>query len=186
MLKGKILHNKELESKSVIYYIMNNYNLKISEQEIDLLSKYIAHFGYSNFNEIYTYKTKLIINITDNNSKDAYICYDYQTTGLSLIENNSTTDFTNKERTDFIFTRLGKMIIQTYDNFNTSIFFNYNSSSKIKINAYRDLIIPEDLEPDDIFDFSDNDTDFNKILSLKNRIDILKLNCNLIVKKGRR
>ena len=182
MLKGRIIHNKELEGKSVIYYIMNNYDLKLSEYEIDLLSKYLAYFGYSNYNEIYTYKTKLIINISDFNSNTAYICYDYPTSGISLIENNSTTDFTNKERTDFIFTRLGKMIIQTFDDFNTSTFFNYESSSKIEINEYRDLIIPDELEPDDIFDFSDNDTDFNKLLSLKAKIDILKINHNLIKK----
>lgn len=184
MSKGKIIHNKELETKSVIYYLMSHYHLRLTKEEIDLISKYLAYYGYSNYNEIFTYKTKLIINITDFNLNNAYICYDYQTTSLSLIENNATTDFTNKERTDFVFTRLGKRIIQTFNEFNTSIYFNYESSSKIDINEYRELIIPEDLEPDDIFDFSDNDNDFNKLLSLKAKIDILKIN-NLITSKGR-
>ncbi len=176
MDKSKVVHNKYAEIERIIYFLIDRYHFKLSEEEIRPLIKYLAYFNYLKFGEVLIYRNEVIIKVINTNTHIAYLSYNYNDSTISLIEEDAITNFTDKERTDYIYTSIGKMYMQTYNSFNTVAFFNCNTANKIDINEYRELIIPKDVEPDRFYSLNQNDSDFKKLVNLKMQIDILKAN----------
>ena len=174
---AKTICDKTKEIEGLIYYLSVKYSFKLSNSEIETLSKYLAYYNYCYFDEVLVYQNQFVLKI--HNSKDnlAYISYNYLDTSISLIEENALTNFTEKERIDYIFTSQGKMIFQTIDDFNLIAFFNYETSKNININEYREIEIPQNIEPDAIISLNSTD-DFDKLVTLKIKIELLKLNYN--------
>ena len=163
--------------KSIIYDIVNKFSLELNENDLDTLITYLAYFNYYTFKqELFSYQDQLIVIVYSTDDQTGYIKFDQTNHTIVFIEDCIITDFTSKERTDVIYTPLGKCIVYSFNDFNTAIYFNPNSSKKIRILSDRSLSIPKNLEPDDIKDFSNNPEDFYKILEEYNYSRIIKLN----------
>ena len=161
--------------KGLLQKIFNKFIIQIDEEDLETISSYLVHCNYFLFCDIYYHNSQIALSIKNNNGEYAYLVYDYRFNSIILKEPTATTDFTSKERTDFIFTHAGKIILQTIDDFNISVLFNFKKSKKIKIDKYRQVFIPLDLEPDDIFEFKDNPNDLYKLLSIRNKAEIIKM-----------
>ena len=176
--------NKLLTMKCLLQKIFNKFKIQIDEKDLETISYYLAYCNYFLFCDIYYYSSQIAFTIKNTNGEYAYLVYDYRFNSIILKEPTATTDFTSKERTDFIFTHEGKTILQTIDDFNISVLFNSKKAKKIKIDKYRRIYIPLDLEPDDLFDFKDNPNDLYKLLSIRNKAEIIKmLNSDLFKKE---
>ena len=180
---AKIISNKVNDTYGILCYLMSRYHLELSTSELETLSKYLSYYNYTTYGENTFYDNngniRFLQSIKNTNGEVAHLIYNYSSSELTLVEGNSTTNFTEGERIDFIFTKTGKMILQTFNGFNQMLFYNEKSSRKIRINKYREVFIPKNLEPDDLFDFSDNDSDFYKLISIKSKINLIKLNIQL-------
>ena len=176
--------NKYNDMKCVLLRIIKKFKINITEDELETLSTYLVHSNYYYFTYIYYYNSRIVIGIDNTNGDNAYLIYDSNYGITTFVESDAITDFTNKERTDFIYTNNGKMIIQTINDYNVSVFFDTKASRKIRIDKYRKAHFPKDLEPTDIFDFSDNPTDLYKLLSIQTKVNILKMQNSHLLEKG--
>lgn len=178
---AKTISNKYDDTFGILCYLMNSFDLSLSIKEVEDLAQYLSFYNYTTYKESYYYghdgaKNKFVQAILNTNGETAYIIYDYRSNELTLVEPNSTTNFTEGERIDFIFTRTGKIVLQTFDEFNKTYFYDEEKSQNIEIDEYREVLIPSNLEPDDLLDFSDNSSDFYKLVSIRNKVELIKLN----------
>ena len=178
---AKTISNKYEDTFGILCYLMNSFDLSLSIKEVEDLAEYLSFYNYNTYKESYNYghngiKYKFVQAVLNTNGEIAYIIYDYRSNELTLVEPNSTTNFTEGERIDFIFTRTGKIVLQTFDEFNKTYFYDEEKSQNIEIDEYREVLIPSNLEPDDLLDFSDNNSDFYKLVSIRNKVELIKLN----------
>ena len=178
---AKTISNKYEDTFGILCYLMNSFDLSLSIKEVEDLAEYLSFYNYNTYKESYNYghngiKYKFVQAVLNTNGEIAYIIYDYRSNELTLVEPNSTTNFTEGERIDFIFTRTGKIVLQTFDEFNKTYFYDEEKSQNIEIDEYREVLIPSNLEPDDLLDFSDNNSEFYKLVSIRNKVELIKLN----------
>ncbi len=176
---AKVISNNVRDTYGMLCYLMKLYSLNLSKMELETISNYLAFYNYyvykmpdfyGNKTEIFKYKQSIIC----TNGEVGDLIYDYKSNEISFAEFNSITNFTEGERIDFIFTENGKIVFYTFDEFNKVFIYNEQKSKKIKINEYREVFIPSNLEPDDFIDLSDNISYFDKIVCLKMKIEMIK------------
>ena len=164
---NNVIINNSVTIKALLKEIAYRKKILISKYDLDSLSKYLEQHNYYSFRGTKYSNNQIRIAVFNTKEEFALIVYDYRDSSVMFIDDNVMIDFTNKIATYVYPMRNSKIVLFTLDDMNMALYYNAESSSHITIGKSREILVPAGLEPDKIFDLSEDEDVFSKLIHLE-------------------